>query len=313
MKPVVAVLAFEGISSFHLSVPCAIFGDICKSFELKVFSESSSIRCSSGFTMTTNHNLGVLTQADIIIIPSWYAPFQPPSIHLAKALSDAHQRGAMLVSLCLGTYVLAAAGLLSGRKATTHWAYAEDFRHRFPDINLNPDVLYVDDGEIISSAGTAAGIDCCLHIIRQRLGIQEANRIARIMVVPPQRSGGQAQFIELPVTNRVSDQRIATVMDHVREHLRHKHSLDSLADQAMMHRRSFTRRFKRLTGLSVNEWLIEERLRYCQQLLESSSLSIEQVADQAGFGSVVTLRHHFRTRFGISPSEWRKMFILSLC
>ena len=227
---------------------------------------------------------------------------------LLQALRAAHQRGAQIVGLCLGAYVLAQAGLLDGRRASTHWAYVQDFSERFPQVNLDADVLYIDEGDIVTSAGTAAAIDCCLHLLRERLGAAAANTVARHLVVPPQRQGGQAQYIEQPLPDRAQDTRLAHVMDWVRSHPQQEHTLDSLAARALMSRRSLSRHFRQLTGITVGQWLLHERLAQAQRLLEGSSHSVEQVAFLAGFGSAVSLRHHFRQAFGVSPARWRETF-----
>jgi transcriptional regulator GlxA family with amidase domain len=213
-----------------------------------------------------------------------------------------------VVGLCLGAYVLAEAGLLDGREATTHWAYADDFSRRYPKVRLKPDVLYVDNGGVVTSAGTAAGIDCCLHMLRQRHGAEMANQVARRLVVAPHRQGGQAQFIEQPLPDNPRDSRLAGLIDQVRATLDQAHSLDSLAQQALMSRRTFTRHFRQLTGTTVGQWLLAERLARTQRLLEATDESIERIAMLAGFGATVSLRHHFRQAFGVSPQAWRQTF-----
>lgn len=306
--PSVAIWVFEGISPFHLSVPCTVFGDLAHDYQISICADTPSICTSAGFTLQPTGTLDTLNQADIVIIPSWHAPYQPPNLALAKALQMSAARGTLCVGLCLGAYALAAVGLLDGKAATTHWAYCDDFKQRFPAVLLDADVLYVETQNIITSAGTAAAIDCCLHIIRQQCGAQEANRIARLMVTPPQRSGGQAQFIERPIPDRVSDTRIAQLMDNIRQQLDAPHTLDSMAAHVMMSRRSFTRHFQQLTHQSPGQWLLQERLHRVQQLLESSILTVDRIAELTGFATATTLRHHFKASFGVSPSHWRKTF-----
>ncbi len=230
----------------------------------------------------------------------------PPPLLLA--LQQAAARGVQIVGLCLGAYVLAEAGLLDGRAATTHWAYADDFAHRYPQVRLDPAVLYVEDGQMLTSAGTAAGLDCCLHLLRQRYGAELANGVARRLVVPPHRQGGQAQFIEQPLPASAGDSRLAVLLDWIRANLAAPHTLDSLADKAAMSRRSFTRHFRQLTGRTVSQWLLDERLLLSQRLLERADHTIEQIAQLAGFGSPESLRHHFRQRYAVSPSQWRQSF-----
>lgn len=308
----IAVVAFDRISPFHLSVPCVVFGDRhpgAPHFELLVCaSEPGPLNTTAGYSIKLSHGLEALASAEIVIVPSWRDPNETVPPALLGALLAAHQRGAQVVGLCLGAYVLAAAGLLNGRKATTHWAYAADFARRYPLIQVDADVLYVADENILTSAGTAAGIDCCLYMLRQRYGAEIANHVARRLVVPPHRQGGQAQFIEQPLPASASDERLAGLIDWVRANPALPHTLDTLAARTLMSRRSFTRHFRQLTGTTVGNWLLGERLALSQRLLEGSSQDIEQIAHLAGFASPVTLRHHFRKAFGISPSAWRESF-----
>lgn len=310
--PVIAVLAFNRISPFHLSVPCVVFGDRhpgLPAFDLRVCAdEPGPLGTTAGFAVEVGHGLEAIAAADTVIVPSWRDPAERPSAPLLDALVAAHRRGAQVVGLCLGAYVLAEAGLLDGRRATTHWVFADDFAGRYPGVRLDPDVLYVDDGGVVTSAGTAAGIDCCLHMLRQQYGAEAANRVARRLVVPPHRQGGQAQFIEQPLPATSQSSRLAGLLDRLRADLQTAHTLDSLASEAMMSRRSFTRHFRALTGSTVGEWLLGERLALCQRLLESTGQSVEAIARLAGFGSPVSLRQHFRQAFGVSPSAWRQTF-----
>jgi transcriptional regulator GlxA family with amidase domain len=310
--PSVAVVAFDRISPFHLAVPSVVFGDAhpgVPRFDFRVCAaETGPLSTTVGFAVAVGHGLEVLGTADIVILPSWRDPAERPPQPLLAALLAAHQRGAQVVGLCLGAYVLAEAGLLDGRRATTHWAYVPDFRHRYPQVEVDADVLYVEDGNIVTSAGTAAGLDCCLHLLRQRFGGECANRVARRLVVPPHRQGGQAQYIEQPVPDTAQDSRLAELMDWVRAHLAAAHTLDSLAGRSLMSRRTFTRRFHQLTGSTVGQWLLGERLAFAQRLLESTDQPIDTIAALAGFGSAVSLRHHFRKAFAVSPTSWRQTF-----
>ena len=241
-------------------------------------------------------------------INSWRDTAEKPPAALTHALVAAHARGAKVVGLCLGAFVLAEAGLLNGLCATTHWAYAEDFAQRYPQVKLDADVLYVEEQRIVTSAGTAAGIDCCLYLLRQMVGSQVANSVARRLVVPAHRQGGQAQFIEQPIPQTRADSRLSEQLDWIRANLPLPHSLESLARRTMMSRRTFTRQFKQLTGMSFLPWLLAQRLAYVQRLLESTNASIEAVGASAGLGSPESLRLHFRRQFGIAPTEWRKQF-----
>ncbi len=311
---VVAVIAFNGISPFHLSVPCAVFGPDrtgaeIPEFELLVCSaEGMNLQTSAGFSISTCHGLEGLSGAEIIIVPSWRDTNELPPQRLLDALRGAHQRGALIVGLCLGSFVLAAAGLLNGRRATTHWHWAGELARRYPSVRVNPDVLYVDEGDIITSAGTAAAIDCCLHILRVRHGSQVANQVARRMVVSPHRQGGQVQYIKQPVRDVSGIDHFANLLEWVRSNLDQPHSLDSLAKRALMTRRTFTRRFKQVMGMTVGSWLLNQRIVLAQQLLETTDEPIDQIALTSGFGSSASLRQHFAHALKISPSNYRREF-----
>ncbi len=311
---VVAAVAFDGISPFHLSVPCVVFAEDRSDggvlgFEFRVCSiDAGPLSTTAGFSIAAPHGLDALADADTIIVPTWRDPDEAPPAALLDALRAAHARGAQLVGLCLGAYVLAAAGLLDGRPATTHWAWAADFAQRFPHVKVDPQVLYVDDGDILTSAGTAAGLDCCLHVVRKLCGAESANYIARRLVVSPHRQGGQAQFVQQPIPPDMRGNRLSALLDWVNGSLDAPHTLDSLAARAAMSRRTFTRHFKAATGTTVSAWLLAQRLARAQQLLESSDESIETIAAMAGFGSTASLRQHFTDAFRTSPSAWRRDF-----
>ena len=309
----IAVVAFDQISLFHLSVPCIVFDhrpdiDMPKYRLLICGAEPSPLRTSAGFQIQVQHGLRALAQASTIIVPSWRDPLESPPAGLLRALQRAHARGARIVGLCLGTFVLAEAGLLDGRPATTHWHWADRFRERFPKVRLNAEVLYVDDGDVLTSAGTAAGIDCCLHLLRTQCGAEVANAVARRMVVQPHRQGGQSQFIEQPVPSSPALNPFTEALEWVRAHLERPHTLDSLADRARMSRRTFTRRFQREMGTTVWAWLMQQRLAFAQRLLETTEHSIDHVASLAGFGSTVSLRLRFRESLGTSPTAYRRGF-----
>lgn len=302
----IAVIAFDGITPFHLSVPGMVFRDAA--FELRICSpDPSPLRTTGGFAITVRHGLQALSRADIVILPTWHDDCRPAPPALLEALKRAHKRGARIVGLCLGAFPLAQAGLLDGRRATTHWAFADALAERHPGVAVDRDVLYVDD-DVLTSAGVAAGLDCCLHLLRQLCGAEAANHVARQLVVAPHRQGGQAQFIERPVPASGSDNRFAQVLDWVNRHLADTHSLDALAARAAMSRRNFTRHFRDATGTSFKQWLLNQRVAHAQRLLESSDASIEVVAQQAGFGSALSLRQHFRVSLRTSPSAYRKLY-----
>lgn len=213
-----------------------------------------------------------------------------------------------MVGLCLGSFPLAEAGLLDGKTATTHWEAAETLAKRFLKVKVDSDVLYVAGEDVLTSAGVAAGLDCCLHLLREICGAEVANRMARRLVVAPHRQGGQAQFIERPVPQTHSDNRFSQVLEWITENLEKEHSIDSLAQRAAMSRRNFTRHFRQATGTSVKQWLLGQRLAHAQRMLESGDASIEVVAMEAGFGSALSLRQHFRSAFRTSPSTYRASF-----
>jgi transcriptional regulator GlxA family with amidase domain len=310
----VAVLAFDGISPFHLSVPCMVFGEDWQElgaprFELLVCAErKGKLASAAGFDIAVQHGLEAMQRADIIVVPSWHDVTQAPSAQLATALRKARQRGAKLVGLCLGAFVLAHAGLLDGKRASTHWRCAAAFAELFPRVRLDADVLYVDEGDVLTSAGTAAGIDCCLHLLRELCGAEVSNRVARRLVVAPHRQGGQAQFIEQPLPDSKSGDRLAQTLAWATINLTEPHSVDALAERAAMSRRSFTRHFREATGTSLVPWLLHQRLARAQRLLETGIQSIETVAGEAGFGTALSLRLHFQTAFGTTPSSYRKQF-----
>ncbi len=310
--PNVSVIVFNGFSPFHISVPSIVFGpDTLHEtfFNLQfVAGEEGPILSDIGMEIHTRAKLDFLEQADIIIVPYWRTIDERPNTQLIDALRLAHARGALVVGLCLGGYVLAYAGLLAGKRAATHWELEQDFTQRFPETSLDTNALYVEDSGVITSAGTAAGIDCCLYVFRKYYSSTIANRVARRMVVPPHRDGGQAQFIEQPIPMTTSDSRINELMDRIRNDIGHKYTLDELAESVMMTRRTFTRKFNKATGMAFGEWLAVERLNLAQDLLESTDLSIEQIVAQTGFSSVLAFRDKFKERYVVTPNRWRKTF-----
>ncbi|MFY0479336.1 GlxA family transcriptional regulator [Achromobacter marplatensis] len=310
----VAVIAFEGISPFHLSVPCMVFGDDLAHlgvprYRLMICGERTGLLPTmSGFKIEVAHDLSALAQADTIIMPAWRDPEESAPPALLDALRAGHARGARIAGLCLGTFVLAEAGLLDGRTAATHWVWGDDFERRHPKVRLDRKSLYIDDGDILTSAGTAAAIDCCLHLLRRDHGAEVANRAARRMVVAPHRHGGQAQYIEQPLPERQGADKLSAALDWAIENLRQPLTLDLLADKAGMSRRNFTRRFKAKTGATVSGWVLNHRLAAAQRLLETSGQAVDLIAEHVGFGSPVSFRQHFTHAFAISPSAYRKQF-----
>lgn len=310
----IAVVAFNHINPLHLSIPCSVFSAEwmrlgAPPFELTVCSaEGRKLNTSAGFHIETEHGLETLQTAQTVIVPWWRNSDEPAPPALLAALRAAHARGAKLVGLCLGSFVLAEAGVLDGKSATTHWLWARSFAERFPQVRVDPNVLYLDDGGVLTSAGTAAALDCCLHLLRQRCGAEIANRVARALVVSPHRTGGQAQYIEQPLPAHAHGDRLAELLHWAAQNLGEAHTLDSLADKAHLSRRTFTRRFKQLTGTTVGQWLLSQRLALAQRLLEHSAQPIDAIAEVAGFGSAVSLRQHFGEAFQTSPSSYRREF-----
>ena len=310
----VAVIAFDGISPFHLSVPCLVFGedrlhDGSPRFDTRVCAVApGSLGTGAGFRIDVPDGLDAVGAADIVVVPSWHDDLRPAPPDLLDTLRAAHRRGATVVGLCLGAFVLAEAGLLDGRPATTHWHLAPAFAERYPKVRLDADVLYVDDGQVLTSAGTAAGLDCCLHLMRRLCGAEVANRAARRMVVAPHRQGNQAQFIAQPVRTVVQGDRISELLDWVGHHLDETHSLDSLAERARMSRRTFTRHFREATGTTVGRWLQGQRLAFAQRLLETTQRPIDLIAVEAGFGTALSMRQHFAAALATSPSAYRREF-----
>ncbi|TLV17820.1 helix-turn-helix domain-containing protein [Klebsiella indica] len=308
----VAIVAVDGFSPFHYSVPCMLFGDTVsetKRFNLHICAERPGLQSArDGFMLNASGDFSILEQADIVVVPYWGAVNQRPPQSLLDSLLRARNNGAEMVGLCLGAFVLGYAGLLDGKRAATHWAFEQDFQRLFPQVRLDINALYVDDERIITSAGTAAAIDCCLYIIRQRFGSLAANQIARRMIIAPHREGGQAQFIAQPVPKSTRDTRINGLLEYLQQHICQPHNLDSLAQVAAMSRRTLTRHFVKATGMSLTDWLSAERLRRSQLLLEAGDLPVEQVAEEVGYLSAVTYRQQFKSRFGVSPAEWRRTF-----
>lgn len=308
-------LAYDGLCTFEFGVAVEVFGlarpEMGEGWYRHATAaiEPGPLRAAGGLTVTTAGRLELLEDADLIVVPGWRGIDEPVPVRLVDALRSAQARGARLMSLCSGIAVLAATGLLDGRRATTHWRYAEAIARRHPDIRLEPDVLYVDEGEILTAAGSAAGIDLCLHVVRRDFGAEAANSVARRLVVPPHRDGGQAQFIVMPVPQEREGQRLGPLIDWIDANLQQEITLSEMATRAGMSSRTFQRRFRDLTGTSPGEFLVARRLRQACDLLErQAALSLDDIAIASGFGTSATLRHHFRTRLATSPTAYRARF-----
>jgi len=309
----VAIVVIDGFAPFEFGVLCEVFGvdrteDGVPAFDFRVCSEHPGRPLASnlGFELISQHGLEALAEADLVgVAAATIRDDYPPAV--LAALRAAAERGATLLSVCSGAYLLGSAGLLDGRNCTTHWRYVDDFARRFPLAEVDPDVLFVEDGAIITSAGTAAGIDACLYLVRQELGSAVANAIARRMVVPPQRDGGQKQYIELPMPECTGDS-LQPVLAWMQENLAAEHSVAALAQRARMSERTFARRFGTETGTTPHKWLTQQRVLHAQHLLEDTSLSIEEIARSTGLGTAALLRHHFRRIVGVTPKDYRWNF-----
>jgi len=310
----IAVIAFDGMSPFHLSIPSLVFGSRYAAgpvFDVRVCAcGDAPLGTSAGFDLVVKHDLSAADEADLVIVPTWHDDCREAPAAVIGVLQRAHARGARVMGLCLGAFPLAQAGLLDGRSATTHWGYADILARRHPRVNVDRDVLYVDDGEVLTSAGVAAGLDCCLHLLRRLCGAEAANQVARQLIVAPQRQGGQAQFIERPVPLSAADSRLSAVLEWATSRLEQTLTIDELAERAAMSRRSFTRRFRQATGTSFKQWLLSQRLAHAQHMLEAGDATVEVVAQRAGFGSALSLRQHFRAAFKTSPMAYRRAFRL---
>jgi transcriptional regulator GlxA family with amidase domain len=309
----VAVLVFDRISPFELGVLCEVFGtdraaDGFPSYDFAICSvDGGPIRTSSGFTIQPHADLTPLETADLVAVPAHPIATNVPQ-PAADALRRAHERGAWVLSVCSGAFLLGQAGLLDGRRATTHWKYAADLAAQYPSAEVVPDELYVQDGRIITSAGTAAGIDACLHLVRQVHGAGMATKLARRMVVPPHRAGGQAQFIESPMPEAMSCETLQPLLEWLLLHLDEPLTVEDLAQRSHMAPRTFARRFRAETGASPHDWLTHQRVLFARRMLEETDLTVEAVAVRAGFGDSATLRHHFSKRAGTTPQQYRQTF-----
>lgn len=307
----VAVLVYDGLCTFEYGIAVEMFGIARPELETWYRFASCAVdrgpmRAAGGLRVQAGMGIEGLAKAGTIIVPGWRGAEAAPPPVLLEALRAAHRRGARLLSFCSGVFVLAAAGLLDDRAATTHWRYVETLAARYPRIRLQPDVLYVDEGNVMTSAGSAAAIDLSLHLIRRDYGPRIANQVARRAVVPTHRDGGQAQFIPAPLPEQGA--ALGKLLEWMRRHLQQPLTIAELAERARMSERTFLRRFEEATGHSPKQWLVHERLSRARELLEGSELAVEQVADRCGFGSADTLRHHFRRALKLSPARYRERF-----
>lgn len=307
----VAVLLFPGIHLFEFGVACEAFGYDRSDEGLPVYdflvasADAQPVPTYNGFSISTGTRFAEVLDADLVIVTAGAEQAVPSAV--TDTLVAAYQRGAAVVGLCSGAFALGAAGLLDGRRCTTHWRHAAALAERFPAAEVDPNVLYVCDGRVYTSAGTAAGLDLCLHLIRQEHGAEVANAVARRMVVPPQRAGGQAQYIETPMPTPASA-GLAALMDDLLGRLDEPHSVNSMARQLNMSPRTFARRFTEATGTTPHAWLLRQRVLFARRQLESSTDPIDVIARRSGFGTGALLRHHFQRHTGVAPTAYRKAF-----
>ena len=308
----VVALALPGVMLLDLAAPTHIFGHCGApyySFDLAGL-RAGPVRSSTGVDVLVTKGLSALTRADTIVVPGVAEPLEADTLQTAaRAIARRHARGARVMSICTGAFVLAHAGLLDGRRASTHWDAAERLAREYPHIDVDPSVLYIDEGSVLTSAGVAAGLDLCLHIIRRDHGAAVASAIARFTVIPPHRDGGQAQYIDRPLTDpHPAAGSLEPTRAWALEHLDEQLDVSTLARRAYMSPRTFARRFGQETGTTPAQWVLEQRTRAAQELLEDSDLPIEHVAQQCGFGSAATLRAHFGRRLSTTPTAYRRNF-----
>ncbi|OLP57967.1 hypothetical protein BJF93_14140 [Xaviernesmea oryzae] len=302
----IAVLAFEGISPFMLSTPLAVFAEpfLAGGHEIAVCAAAPSLQATGGLVIQAPHALEAVPDADVVIMPGWRDALEPVSPDLVAVLQAAHRRGAIVVGLCLGAFALAEAGLLDGRRATTHWMRAALFAERYPAVTVDADALFIDEGQVMTSAGIAAGLDCCLHLLARLSGIGEANRVARHLVVAPQRLGAQPQLIARPAPGSSAEKRVSDLLEGLRHDPSATPTLDALADRAGVSRRGLTRHIRAQTGGSLSDWLRRVRLDRAQALLGAGAKGLDDVAARAGFADAKALRAAFRQELGLSPRQW---------
>ncbi|MFD4575017.1 GlxA family transcriptional regulator [Streptomyces sp. NPDC058417] len=310
----VAVILLNGVHPFELGVVCEVFGIDRSDEGLPVYdfavasAEGPTLTTHAGFTVGVSHGLDRLETADLIAVPAGetYAVREYPP-EMLDALRRAVDRGTRVLSVCSGAFVLAAAGLLDGRRCAVHWRHADQLARMYPRVTVEPDVLYVDEDPVITSAGTAAGIDACLHLVRKEQGPEVANRIARRMVVPPHRDGGQAQYIERPLPAAPCD-TVGEVLGWMEQHLDQEVTVEQLAARAHMAPRTFARRFQQETGTTPYRWILRQRVLLAQRLLEATDETVDAIAWRTGFGTAAALRHQFVRALDTTPNAYRRTF-----
>ncbi|MCP3421962.1 GlxA family transcriptional regulator [Nocardioides pinisoli] len=309
----IAIHAFDGISLFHLAVPTTVFSEVARlgldaRWETVVWSAAPRVTTAEGMTVDDLRGPDAALGADLLVFPSWHADLRPAEPDVQTAISQAAHRGARLAGLCLGAFPLAESGLLDGRSVVTHWNAAEQLSTQYPSVSVNADAIYVDHGDVLTSAGTASSLDACLHIVRRELGSETAAELARHLVVAPHRDGGQAQYITRPMPESGGVGHLGETIDWALANLDRPITVGAMAAHAQMSTRNFTRRFTEVTGSSPARWLLTRRLDESRRLLERTTLSIDATARRCGFGSVVTFRQRFVDAYGTTPTSYRRRF-----
>jgi transcriptional regulator GlxA family with amidase domain len=301
----VAVVALDDVIPLDLAIPVEVFSHA--SYRMQLCAPTSPVRTTTGFTINPEGGLRVLARADTVVVPGYHPHAAPLDPAVLAALRRAHARGARMISICVGAFALAQAGILDGRPAATHWRFSDELAQQFPAIDVRADVLYVDDGDVLTSAGVSSGLDLCLHVVRTDLGVEVARRVAQELVAAPHRDGNQAQFIARPLqTSSIGP--VGELCTWAKENLDEQITLEDMAARCAMSPRTLTRHFREATGTTPLQWLLTMRIEEARQLLEATDLSIDEVAERAGFGSGLNLRTHFRRRLDTTPTTYRRNF-----
>ncbi|MEV6576387.1 helix-turn-helix domain-containing protein [Streptomyces sp. NPDC051577] len=314
MPPFTSVAAYTppGVGMLAVGIVTEVFGPhgaTLPGFDFALCTDRPGrVPTDLGVPLTITHDLDRLASADLVIALPWADFRTPPAPAVLDALSAAHERGSLVAAHCVGVFALAAAGLLDGRRATTHWRFARLLADRHPEVTVEPDALYIDEGRVTTGAGAAAGFDLCLHLLRREHGAATANAVARDLVLPAHRDGGQAQYLAAPAPESAGDERLAGVLAWARENLHQPLPVAELARRALMSKRSFARRFTAATGTTPHAWLRNLRLSAAEELLETTDLPVEEIARRVGYGSAAVLREQFVRRRGVPPRSYRRTF-----
>lgn len=310
----IVIHAFEGMSLFHLATPLLVFGEVTRlglaeNWEARVFTEDGlPVRTAEGYVIGEVFGPDIAEDAQILVFPTWLSTLPNPSHEMLELVRHSHERGTAIVGLCLGAYPVARSGVLDGRTAVTHWAAVGDMALKSPEVEFDDSALYIDHGDVLTSAGTASALDACLHIVRTNLGSAAAASLARHIVVAPHREGDQAQYISRPLQDPELDGPLGKTIQWALTNLDQDLEVEAMAAHATMSKRNFTRRFKEATGLSPARWVLSRRLDDARQLLETTTWSITRIADSCGFGSAVTFRQNFIAAYSTTPSSYRNRF-----